>query len=275
MKSITIDYTGYNQQSINSISIFIDTFFSWRKDFVEFFTSQWYPWLIYQITSILFACVSLILVLRILLVNFKDFKGIYIPVLLIANAIALYCLVCFSEWYVNNEANSRYMISTFYLFFIGIMILLKLHYKNFPVLSKIVLTLAVITVFLGSYTGLDMKPSDRFIIDPKNHKQFENLHGKGIIGSYWYTYVISAFDPNRIAATPRNGDWLRSHHERIRTFECDTIFVVKNLWLESYPDSLNEYDIPLFRIYPNHDIFIGNAEMSAYSKQKTKDTNNL
>ncbi len=262
-KSTTRDYTGYAEQSINSIPVFFNSSVSWLRPYGNMFLSDveiTRPFA-YSLLVPIFIGMSLILIVTHIRLKPSFLRDNLGSLVLILTSIAIYALVCMSEWYIKNGSNSRYLISAFYVFSIGVLWMIK----SSPKRKGVILVFSLVTL-LGASTGLTMKRDDRFSISANERHELLQLYDKGIIGSYWFSYAISAQNPERIAATPRQGDWMRNHTEKKKVLSRDTIFIVRNLWLESYPKTLNQYGTQLKLVDPIYEIKVGNAEMAAYQK---------
>jgi hypothetical protein len=267
-KVTTIDYTGYGQQSVNSLSVFAGSLVSWYKEYLPFFSNDEPIFLSTYFAALLpiFVFAGFVFIGYILVKRKSTLSELLIPALLIATATTLYVLVCLSEWYIKNESNSRYLISSFYLFLIGIFILINQRKQDTKTPAASLILLSSVLVVIGAITGLTMTKTSRFSIDEDQKDELKQLYGKGLISNYWFSYAISAHAPDKIAATPRAGDWMRSHEEKNKVLESDTIYIVKTQWLESYPDTIEQWGVYMKKMEPLHEISVGNATMAGYKR---------
>jgi hypothetical protein len=260
------DFSGYEDSFINPWPVFIASLLSWHDHFVAVFKSK-----SINILHWLFACLGSCFIILGLVFStshlFKrkpEYQRLFLPAILIITSSGLYILVNLSEWYIINYSGWQYLTSTYYMFFGGILILISEYRLENKIWAGILGALAFILTFIGFFTGFDETESAGFIIEDK--KQLDQLSGAGVIGSYWFSYSVSAFCPDDIAATPHEGNFNRNKDEVDRTLARDTIYLVKNGWFEEYPDSIEQFGIRLHRISPVETIVVGNAEMSAYKK---------
>lgn len=86
-------------------------------------------------------------------------------------------------------------------------------------------------------------------IQPTNVElsEFKSLKNTGIISDYWYAYLIAALNPEEIMATPYQGASARNKRFISKVFEKQTILLIKNDWLQAFPDSIVQYDRLLFK----------------------------
>ncbi|MCC7332613.1 MAG: hypothetical protein IT232_08400 [Flavobacteriales bacterium] len=85
----------------------------------------------------------------------------------------------------------------------------------------------------------------------------------GIIAEYWNSYGTSFVNPNLIKATP---------HDKIvsNSFLVDSVFsqphiyLIKDGWLDFFPDTLNQFNHTLVK--EGEMFFIGNCWVNEYKK---------
>jgi len=63
----------------------------------------------------------------------------------------------------------------------------------------------------------------------------------GLIGEYWNSYIYACPDPDRIKATPHDKDNVRNHALVDSVFAQDRLFVIRDNWMDSFPDTLQQF----------------------------------
>lgn len=86
-----------------------------------------------------------------------------------------------------------------------------------------------------------------------------------VIGNYWHSLVYSAINPDKVYSVVYEGDLLRDWAmvERFQTF--DTIYVNREKWMDSFPDSLYQYGSNYVRF--SDEFEIAESKFSIYIKQ--------
>ncbi len=155
-------------------------------------------------------------------------------------AILTVAAVILSRWVAANGTGRRY----FTTFFISSWICLILWLENQPKNKwkkslQIALTVVVIT---GSLSGClrfyypEVKPSRIRVISA-----LKSMGDIGIIAEYWNAYMAASPDPLHIKATPHDKDFVRNPDLVIEVFAQPKIYLVKDGWLESFPDTIVQF----------------------------------
>ena len=267
-KLVIIDYSGYADQKINSLDVFFESVFSWHKKVIYVFENGISnPVVATEIAVIFFFFIIFLIALLKWRLWIDRFSKYYIPLFFILFALAMYCAVCFSSWYIDNYSDSRYMITSYFFMLFGSFILLdKMHSDDkLPVKSGFT-GLAFLLVVVGIYSQKYVVQNG-FILEKGEIPELIQVQGRGIIGDYWYTYALAAHDPASIPATPHESSFPRSYHERMRVLAMDQIFLIKNNWFETFPDTVVQFETRLVRQVPHSEIKVGNIVLSPYQKE--------
>ena len=95
--------------------------------------------------------------------------------------------------------------------------------------------------------------------------EFQQLGKIGIIAEYWNSYIISCVNPGLIKATPHDKTGCVRNYELVdEVFKQKNIYVVKDMWLETFPDTLIQFNRVLVK--DNSEFRIGDCEVCKYRK---------
>ena len=176
----------------------------------------------------------------------KNNRWIYFFLLdgLIAIGIALS-----SKWVFMNDVNRRYFFGSYLsLSFAFLLILERLSLFGFERQSfKIALGITVLigamsTPYFFKYVWLKtLRPQ------VKIYSEITNLGPAGIIAEYWHSYITSAPDPSKIVSTPKDDDLVRNPELIERVFTQPNIYIIRNDWLDLFPDTLQQFGRTLIR----------------------------
>jgi hypothetical protein len=262
----TPDFSGYSDQSINHWSVFLESFFSWTQIFNHSPIGIIKSWGILESLVLICLTASALVLSAISIKKHGINKGNVIPVFLMLNAIIFYTAVCFSGWYVQNYSDGRYMIFPVCMMLLATTIFLG-QKKNFiPTIRYVGVGLLVVLFATSVASTLRPKHTDGLQLTFSQRTEIEKIRGTGIIGNYWFSYPFSAYNPASIASTPHDKDFARSHIMVEKVLLKDSIYLVKNGWLEEFKDTIPQFGVTLIRVKPYKTIQIGNAHLSLYQK---------
>lgn len=76
---------------------------------------------------------------------------------------------------------------------------------------------------------------------------FVKILGKiGILSDYWNSYITACPNPDSIIATP-NEQSCRNYKITEEVFKQKNIYVIKDMWLAEFPDTLKQFGHALIR----------------------------
>jgi len=78
-------------------------------------------------------------------------------------------------------------------------------------------------------------------------REFESLGRVGIIANYWNSYINSVTNPDQIIATPDDFSSVRNRSMAEEVMKRDTIYIIRDSWMEVYPDSLQQFWTMLYK----------------------------
>jgi len=181
------------------------------------------------------------------------------------DAVFLFGIIIVSNWTFLNGVPRRYFTCTYISFSFSFLLLLD----NLNTSSKninIINTILLLTVFVG---GIGTLYNIKFIwpktISPrvKVVSEFEKLGQIGIISEYWNSYITSCPNPDMIKATPHESSGAIRNYEIVdEVFEQKNIYVIKDMWLQRFPDSLKQFGRVLIK--DSTEFRIGDCDVCKY-----------
>ncbi|MEO7081240.1 MAG: hypothetical protein ABIY71_06915, partial [Flavobacteriales bacterium] len=165
------------------------------------------------------------------------------------DAVLLVAAVLSSKWAVLNLLNRRYFIGAYIGLSIMILLLNELTTRDRKY-SPWITGLLWATVLAGALSG----PMQMKFIWPGTLEsrvdvasEFLKLGRIGLIGEYGNAYVSSTPDPAQIASTPHNDSDVKNIDLVPPVFDGRNIYVIKDMWLDSFPDTLSQFGHVLVR----------------------------
>jgi hypothetical protein len=163
------------------------------------------------------------------------------------NGILFFLIALLSHWVLLNGAGRRYFAPIYISLWIGFM----LWYESSEARagkSRIRNSILVVIILTGAISSFDkfyvphrIQPRINTLAD------FRKMGDIGIIAEYWNAYLTAAADPDHIKATPRDGDQNRNWTLTEQVFRQPKLYVIRDDWMESFPDTLIQYGHILIR----------------------------
>ena len=107
-----------------------------------------------------------------------------------------------------------------------------------------------------------LKPMEKY------SSELKPLQPCGIIAEWWNAYICSVADPDNVLATPHQDDdgYNRNPSLAYKVAQMDTVYLVKDMWLESFPDQTEQFGYTFKK--DGQDFHIGDWQMCRYIKKK-------
>ena len=159
------------------------------------------------------------------------------------------------EWVYKNGVNLRYFSVVYVsLWLAALLFANSLSGKNAKKLTALLMLLAIVST-------LSSKPATFSLQRPLSHLQklaeLQTLGAVGFIGDYWTSYSICTVNPSLFNCTPydkkgstpcQTNPALQEEVGSVRCRRCipkvlasDTIYLVKEKWLEQFPDEIQQF----------------------------------
>ena len=159
----------------------------------------------------------------------------------------------------------RYFISTYISCSIIILLLvehLTINKKDLKRLKLFIVLTVVICALSNEYHFKFVSPQTTKPII-KIVSEFKELGNIGLIAEYWNAYVSSASDPMYIKATPHDKDAVRNFKLVDEVFLQPNIYVIRDQWMEYFPDTLIQFNHVLLK--NGNQISIANCMICKYT----------
>lgn len=181
-----------------------------------------------------------------------------------------FCLVMgvilLSRWVLINEMGRRYFVASYITMSLLIVILvenavLTQRYKRFlkAGLLTVVLVGAISPIYNMQFVEGKSLRSMKSV-----SKEFTQLGEIGLIGAYWNAYRISCAYPETIVATPDDLSDVKNRDLVPLVFAQPKLYVVRDGWMTSFPDTMIQFKIPLKRI--GKERLVGGHHIQQYKR---------
>ncbi len=179
--------------------------------------------------------------------------------------VLIFCVIMASKWSYMNGVPRRYFAGNYIAFWMALLIASEcLSESGIKKALRVLMLIAVVTAGAGSLYNLKyiwpktLKPRAAYA------REFESLGHIGIIGNYWNSYINSVTDPEQIVATPDDRSSVRNHEMAFEVMKRDTLYVIRDGWMETFPDSLNQFGTPLYK--NGNEFRLGDCYVCRYKK---------
>lgn len=198
------------------------------------------------------------------------------------NTIGSFLLLISSEWVYRNEISMRYFSVVYLSLWLTIIfyndsisnsslkpsrIEIVNSFKKY--LFKINTPLSVFLLMVALIGSMSL-PSYVYSLSPaKSHLSrligFNQLGEAGIIGDYWYSYIICSAHPEKLSCTPHDRSMVRSARSAKKVMESANIYLVKERWLDHFPDQIVQFKTMLTKQGP--EIKIDGHTLALYKRE--------
>jgi len=181
--------------------------------------------------------------------------------------IIVFIVIISSKWSYFNGVPRRYFVCNYISFWIAFLIVIEsMQTLKYGKQFKYFLLLTVLLGGLGTLYNFKY-------ISPKTLKpkieivdEFKKLGKIGIISEYWDSYITSCPNPDLIKATPHDQSFVRSIKMAKEVMKQNNIYIIKDMWLEVFPDTLRQFGYMMLK---NGNTFnIGDRSVCKYKKVK-------
>jgi len=190
-------------------------------------------------------------------------KQRYLLLFFLIDMLALLGVIVLSNWAYQNGLSRRYFSGIY----IGILIILLIGIENLSSRRRVFQSLALIISLLGSLSGIHYLK----MVYPKTLKPMIRVVGElktlgdiGIVADYWNSYISACPDPYKIAAIPHEGHFNRKPELINEVFAKPKLFIIKDMWMDEFPDSLVQYGCLLKR--KGDPLNLANCVLSEYQR---------
>jgi hypothetical protein len=160
----------------------------------------------------------------------------------LADGIVLFFIVLLSHWALLNGVARRYFTGLYIVFWLAYLI--YFDQSKVSRAKKLAGWFIITTVIVGAIgTVYSLKYIYPKRLTPKSEivKEFEQLGKIGLISEYWNSYGTSFVNPDLIKATPHDRSDVRNYDLVDSVFNQPRIYIIKDMWMDSFPDTLNQF----------------------------------
>jgi hypothetical protein len=181
--------------------------------------------------------------------------------------VVIFTVFLLSHWVLANNMGRWYFVATYISLSMTIILVLdNIEIKNGAKFLKY--SMAVLVLIGAASPVYKMKYHNPKSLKPvadvvDEFKQFGKI---GIIADFWSSYIISCSDPEWIKATPHEQSGVRNQKIVDMVFERKNIYVIKDMWMETFPDTLEEFGYVLLK--EGEPFKTGNNNVCKYKKMK-------
>lgn len=182
-------------------------------------------------------------------------------------SIATFSAINFTQWAGIENYPHRYYVFSYFFFIIGLLLCIDDLILNKK--QHFILFITIITSIIGgiSYVKLD-KEQTRFKINDEAYKTLVSFDQSTFIGDYWFTYVMGSYNANKVTAIASEQSNLRNPQQLEKAFNNKAIYLIKNNWLDNFPDTIYQYGNKLIKNNSTNDIIVGNATIHSYINEE-------
>lgn len=264
---VTVDTNyNYNKQFFNSLEEFLESISIIKNILFDIFSFN-----ILDKPISIYAYFVLILVVSLIFmkVRYRDIsenskKWFWV---FATDGTFLLFIVLISHWAFLNGVARRYFTGVYITYWLAYLIYIDYATKSSR--KNILQILITFTVIIGALSTIY---SYKYVypkrLTPKSEivKEFEQLGEIGIISEYWNSYGTSFVNPDLIKATPHDKSDVKNYALVDSVFAQPKIYVIKDMWLESFPETLTQFGYNLIK--KGKMFNIGDCWVCEYEKEK-------
>ncbi|SHF86207.1 hypothetical protein SAMN05444274_1117 [Mariniphaga anaerophila] len=157
--------------------------------------------------------------------------------------------MAFSKWVLLNGMGRWYFVSSYISLSLVVLILLDNNsmkdFRNRAVHGVIALTILLGAVSTPHYLKFVRPKTLKSKVDIK--REFLTLGEIGIIGEFWNSYISACPNPSILKATAHDKSVVRNKELVNEVFAQPEIYVIRDMWMKSFPDSLKQFGHTLVR----------------------------
>jgi len=181
--------------------------------------------------------------------------------------IVIFITFLLSSWVLGNGMGRWYYVASYISLSLAIVLSVE-NLSNYYYIKYFKIGLLFI-VLLGAISPIySMK-----YVSPKSLRpmvsvvgEFKELGKIGIISEYWNSYITSCPDPSSIKATPNDQSSVRNQKLVDMVFENKNIYIIKDMWLNEFPDTLSQFGYVLVK--RGNQFRLGGCDVCKYEKIK-------
>lgn len=154
-------------------------------------------------------------------------------------------LISLSKWSALMDYPVRYYVVIIYQYILFSLLLLDKNSKQKALKFLIYFSLissSLFSIYYNSAAGVD-----KYKMTPSTAKFFAKFSNVGVLGTYWNSYIIEAYNNSEMISSPHEREVYRNQRALNSIYLKDSILLIANNYLQPLPDSLQEFGALLIR----------------------------
>lgn len=157
------------------------------------------------------------------------------------NGLILFICLILSNWVMIHGAAAKYFSIVFISLWIALLLFIESTDSSRPALRKYTL---MILIFLGVVSCISPLYIPKHLPATSGAlSELKTLDSFGLIGESSNAYKTASIDPAHIKATPHDKEFIRNFNLVKDVLKQKRIYLVRNEWLTSFPDTINQFGI--------------------------------
>jgi hypothetical protein len=190
------------------------------------------------------------------------------------DGLMVLAIVMLSHWAYINGLGRRYFTGIYISWWIFFLLQSEhISTRSAKQLIRTLLLLTAITGAISTYAFMKYVNPGHLIPRAKIVSEFENLGPCGIIAEYWNAYISAVSDPSLIKSTPHDQSHVRKPELVDSVFAQPRLFIIKDLWFNTFPDSIHQFNRLLIR--SGDPFYMSNSYLCEYKLGKRSQAFNL
>ena len=179
----------------------------------------------------------------------------------------VFSTIILSTWVLKNGMGRWYFVASYISF--SLAVIFAIDNLNDIKQIKIFKTFVFATAIIGAispiycmkfYSPKTLKPMSKLV------GEFKQLGKIGLISEFWNSYISSCPNPDLIVATPHDKDNVRYQPLVDSVFAQKNIYVIKDMWFDNFPDTLEQFGYVLLK--EGKPFSIAGCDVCKYNKTK-------
>ena len=184
------------------------------------------------------------------------------------NGIILFIFLILSHWVYMKGTGRGYFSLVYVSLWIAMLLYVDATGSHNRQLRMAVLIIVVLLGAISSFSNFffpKQLPAQLTLIEG-----YKNLGDCGLITGYSNSYLTACVDPKHIVATPNDKDHVRNYYYAESVFKMPKLYLVKDGWLKSFPDTITQFGHILLR--KGKEFKVCNASLCEYQRMFYKRT---
>jgi len=181
----------------------------------------------------------------------------------LSDFLIVFAVIMLSSWVLANGMGRWYFVASYISFSMFLLLTLEaIANQRLVKIFRYVFAVIAITGVLSTYHNMLFVKPKTLRPMAKTAAEFKQLGRIGLIGDFWNSYIYSCPDPEMIMATPHDKSCVRNQALADKVFERENIYIIKDMWMESFPDTISQFGHVLIK--DGEQFSMGGSEVCRY-----------